>query len=272
MRNARFFWLLVTPMLLGCGQNAYTLYNQNQTLAQQQQTYAQRNQELQSRANTLDQDNQELEGLLAQSRQQIQLLKDELTAVRDQLKTSTRQLAEMQTEQQGLQRYSSALAASVQRQGGSAFRPNNGLVGQLAIIHLPGVEVRQDGDVIRIELPGEKLFPPGSAAFLPGGMPLVDGVMGDVMRSYPNQVVGIEGHTDSDPISTPQFPSNHHLSTARAMTVYDHISRRFPVSQQQLFVVGHGSNHPVVSNATPEGKARNRRVELVIYPEQVPPK
>ena len=51
--------------------------------------------------------------------------------------------------------------------------------------------------------------------------------------------------------------------------VYDALVRTAGVPSNQLFVVGHGSNHPVVSNATPAGQARNRRVELVIYPETV---
>ena len=81
-------------------------------------------------------------------------------------------------------------------------------------------------------------------------------------------MIGIEGHTDTDPIRTAQFPSNHHLSVSRAMIVYDHLSRRFSIPEKQLFVVGHGPNHPVVSNASAAGKSRNRRVEVVIYPEQ----
>ena len=259
--------LLTLAPCAGCGQNALSLHNQNQSLARDQQSLATRGQELQNRAAKLDRDNQELEGLLAQSRQQIQLLKDELVVVRDQLRGTTEQLASLRNEKQGLEQHTRALTASVQRQVGATIRANNSLVGKLDAIHLPGVEVRQDGDVVRIELPGEKLFHPGSATLAPGAVQMIDGVMADVVRNYPKQIIGIEGHTDGDPINTPQFPSNHHLSTARAMTVYDHLSKQVNVPTGQLFVVGHGSNHPVVSNATPAGKARNRRVELVIYPE-----
>jgi chemotaxis protein MotB len=267
--TTRYALLLLIPLLAGCGQNAYTLYRQNQQLAQQQQTFATQNGELLGRAQTLDRDNQELEALLAQSRQQIQLLKDELNVTRDQLRGTASQLADLRSEKQGLEKRAAALTASVTRRVGATIEPNNSLIGKLTVIHLPGVEVRQDGDVIRIELPGEKLFVPGTAQLQPEAPRLIDGVMGDVLRAYPEQVIGVEGHTDSDPISTPQYPSNHHLSAARALTVYDHIRRRFPLDPQQLFVVGHGANHPVVSNATPAGKARNRRVELVIYPETV---
>jgi flagellar motor protein MotB len=255
--------------IAGCGQNVMTLSRQNQTLAQQQQVVAQQNQELQRKADKLGSDNQELTSLLAQSRQQIQLLKDESTAVREQLRATNRQLADIRNQNKGLERHTEALAASVQRRAQATIHANNSLVGDLTVINLPGVEVRQDGDVVRIELPGGKLFHPGSAVLQPGATQFIDGVMADVLRSYPGQIIGIEGHTDADRIQTPQFPSNHHLSIARASTVYDHIVRRFQVSPRQFFLAGHGANHPVVSNATDSGKARNRRVEIVIYPEQV---
>lgn len=269
MRRRNVVILCGMVLATGCGQNVLTLSRQNQTLAQQQQQVATRNLELQQRADKLDSDNQELEALLAQSRQQIQLLKDESAAVREQLRNSNRQLADLRNESKGLQRHTEALAASVKRRAQATIRANNSLVGDLTVINLPGVEVRQDGDVIRIELPGQKLFHPGSAALQPGASQFIDGVMADVLRTYPNQILGIEGHTDSDPIATPQFPSNHHLSIARAGTIYEYVSRRFQVSPKNLFLAGHGANHPVVSNATASGKARNRRVEIVVYPEQV---
>ena len=62
--------------------------------------------------------------------------------------------------------------------------------------------------------------------------------------------------------------SNHELSNARAMAVYEVLTSSLRLRADQLFVVAHGGNHPVVSNATPEGKQRNRRVELVVYPEK----
>ena len=268
MRMANYGSILIL-LLAGCGQNAYTLQSQNQTLAQQQQTMSQASQELQARASSLDKDNQELGNLLAQSRQQIQLLKDELGVVRDQLKGTNEQLAQLRSDKDGLQRHTQAMAASLEKRSAATIRANNSLVGKVNAVLIPGVEVRQDGEVIRIELPGEKLFPPGSATFQPGAQQLIDGVMADVIRNYPNQIIGIEGHTDTDPINTPQFPTNHHLSTARAMSVYDYLTRQFNLPAKQLMVVGHGSNHPVVSNASAAGKARNRRVELVIYPETV---
>ncbi len=90
----------------------------------------------------------------------------------------------------------------------------------------------------------------------------------EIARSYPDQIIGVEGHTDNDPMAGPQWRNNHELSIARAMSVYDVLVNRTRLQGNQLFVVGHGSNHPIVSNATLEGKQRNRRVELVVYPDR----
>ena len=56
--------------------------------------------------------------------------------------------------------------------------------------------------------------------------------------------------------------------TARAAAVFDFLTTRTPLKEGQLFIVAHGANHPLVSNATAAGRTRNRRVELVIYPER----
>lgn len=257
----------VLLLLTGCGQNSYTVARQNQTLVAQQQTLAMRNTELQSRASALDQDNRQLESLLAQSRQKVQLLDEQLAAVQDQLKSTNSQLAQARNEKQSLENKTQALAASVQRRPGAKIKANSSLTRDLAVINLPGLQVRQDGDVVRIELPDEKLFYAGSALLRPGAAEFIDSVTADVMRTYPLQRIGIEGHTDSTPIRTAQFPTNLHLSIAKATAVYNELTGRLRVDARQLFVMGHGANLPIASNATDAGRRRNRRVELVIYPE-----
>ena len=114
------------------------------------------------------------------------------------------------------------------------------------------------------------MFEAGNARLLPQASSFIDQVATEVARAYPYQIIGVEGHTDSDPIASGKWASNHQLSVARAMAVYDYLVGRGRLFPGQLFVVGHGANHPVVSNGTAAGKERNRRVELVIYPERVP--
>ena len=251
----------------GCAQNPLAVQGQVQTLQQQQITLQQRSRELESRASTLDQDNQELQTLLAQARQEGKLAQDQLTAVRDQLSNLTSQLAQVREDKQFSDRQAESLLASTRRRAGATITPNNSLQRNLPTINIPGVEVRMDGDVVRVELPANRMFVAESASLQQTAATLIDTVGAEVARSYPQQTIGIEGHTDNDLIRG-GAAGNQQTSLARANAVYQQLVARGTLQPGQLFVVGHGGNHPVVSNATPSGRVRNNRVELVVYPEK----
>ena len=210
-----------------------------------------------------------METLLAQSRQQNKLLEDQLAATQQQLRGAADQLAAVQGDNSQLRNKTAALAASIQRQAGAEIRANNSLLRNLSITNYPGVSVRQDGDVIRVEIAGSDLFFDGTPQLKPTAEATIREVTNDLLSNYPQQLIGIEGHTDNLSPASPQYPSPHHLSVARAMSVYDSITRFSRQTSGQFFVIGHGANHPIMTNATVEGRARNNRVELVIYPETV---
>jgi len=238
------------------------------TQYEQQQTAMTRQlQQLQDRANGLDRDNQEFGTLLAQSKQQTKVAEDQLAALREQLRTTTVQLAQVKDEKEKSDKSVQHFMASAQRQYGVKITPNNSFL-QTMPTTVSGIVVRRDGDVIRVELPSQSLFELGTAKLRPGAENLIADVATDLVRVYPDQMIGVEGHLDSDPAARNQWSDNHELSVARAYTVYHVLVGRTKLQGNQLFVVGHGSNHPVVSNAMPEGKQRNRRVELVVYPEK----
>ena len=264
-------WLLPMALALplaGCADNSMVMKGRMGQLEQQQQALTRQNQQFQDRATALDHDNQELGTLLAQSRQQSKVLEDQVAAMRDQLHKVTTQLSQVQTEKQANETRVQAMTASMQRQGGVTISPNNSLLQTLPTVSLPGVQVRRDGDVIRIELPGHRLFESGSAKLQASAVSMITDIATELTRTYPEQIIGVEGHTDSDRIASGQFRSNHELSVARAMAVYEVLIGQSSLQPGQFFVVGHGSNHPVVSNASAAGKERNRRVELVVYPER----
>jgi chemotaxis protein MotB len=241
------------------------------TLSPEQQTaMAQQTQQYQQRAATLDRDNQELESLLAQSRQQAQLLEEQVRATQVQLRDTTDRLAAAQTDNDQLRGRTNALAASVQTRSQAEIRANNSLLRSLSITNLPGINVQQDGDVIRIELPADQLFQFGTAQLKVGADVLLRSVAADLVQNYPQQKVGIEGHADGSPMTSPQYPTDQHLTVLQAMSVYDVLTRAGGMPPRQLFVVGHGSSHPIVSNATDAGRARNRRIDIVVYPETMP--
>ena len=269
-RQFRSLWLsaVLVAAAAGCADNAMVLKGRVAQFEQQQAALTRQNQLSQERATALDRDNQELQTTLAQSRQQSKVIEDQLSAVREQLRSTTAQLAQIQAEKQDVDKRAQALTASVHRQTGVSITPNNSFLQTLPVVHSTDVRVRRDGDVIRVELPGHLLFEQGGARLKPEAANLIADAATEIRRTYPDQIVGVEGHTDIDPVGGGQYRTNHELATARAMAVYDLLvsSNRYPANQ--LFVVGHGANHPVVSNATTEGKNRNRRVELVVYPEK----
>jgi flagellar motor protein MotB len=262
---------LVAFIVTGCNQpNAPSPYAQQAPVTispQQQVAMTQQTQQYQQRTAALDRDNQELQSMLAQSRQQTQVLQDQVAATQTQLRDTTDRLASMQNETEQLRGRTTAMAAGLQVRDQAEIRANNTLLKSMTITNMPGINVRQDGDVIRIELPSDQLFNFGTSQLKLGSDALLKTIASDLSQNYPQQLIGIEGHTDGSPMTSPQHPTDQHLAVAQAMAVYDALTRSGGVQARQLFVVGHGGAHPVVSNGTDAGRARNRRVEIVIYPE-----
>jgi flagellar motor protein MotB len=263
--------LLTLALLVpaGCSQNPMVLQGQVQKSQQEQLALTRQNEQLQGRTNTLDRDNQELGTMLAQSRQRAKVLEDEMAAVRDQLTDVTTQLAKARDERDASDNRAKAMTASMQRHGGVTISPNSSVQQTLPSIDLPGIETRRDGDVIRIVLPADRLFDPGTARLRVGADKLITQVGGELARVYPGQRIGVEGHMDNAPVSVAPYRNHHEVSVAWAVAVYNVLTTQSRLPSTALFVTGHGANHPVYSNGPADGQQRNRRVELVVYPERV---
>ncbi len=123
------------------------------------------------------------------------------------------------------------------------------------------VNINQSKRGISIEINASLLFSPGEATLAPGSVKALTAV-GKMLAKLPN-AVQVEGYTDNIPIHTPQFPSNWELSTARASSVVRSFIKT-GVPPDHLVAVGYADNHAVASNATLEGRARNRRVTVMI--------
>ncbi|KAB0671871.1 OmpA family protein [Oryzomonas sagensis] len=85
----------------------------------------------------------------------------------------------------------------------------------------------------------------------------------EVMTQY-NNPLRIEGHTDNAPISTAQFPSNWELSTTRATNVLKYLLKYYDAEPEKISATGYGEFRPVADNSTPENRAKNRRVDMVL--------
>jgi chemotaxis protein MotB len=116
-------------------------------------------------------------------------------------------------------------------------------------------------DGFTVSLAEAGFFAPGEANVREDARSLVE-VVADALRDSPAQL-RIEGHTDSMPIATSQYPSNWELSSARASVVLaKFLARGIPPAR--LALAGYGGERPIADNASPEGRALNRRVDLVI--------
>lgn len=105
-------------------------------------------------------------------------------------------------------------------------------------------------------------FDSGQAHIKPSAYELIN-TIGEVLAQY-NNPLRIEGHTDNIPISTSQFPSNWELSTARAVNGLKYLVRNFEVDPDKISAAGYAEFRPIADNSTAEGRAKNRRVDLVM--------
>lgn len=125
-------------------------------------------------------------------------------------------------------------------------------------------ETGADGGLI-IRLDAGAAFGSGSAELMQGAIVALDAV-GAALQRVGNGV-RVEGHTDNIPmIPTPQFPDNWALSSARANVVLRYLHDYYQVDSDRLSVAGYADSHPIASNETPQGRAKNRRVDIVVLP------
>lgn len=113
------------------------------------------------------------------------------------------------------------------------------------------------------------LFDSGSAELLESARYSLQKVAEALNRDFPKNMIYIEGHTDNDPVTSSDWPSNWELSTARATQVVHFLSEIAGVNPHRLAATGYGEYQPVTSNNTEEGRRENRRVEIVISPKEV---
>ena len=118
-----------------------------------------------------------------------------------------------------------------------------------------------------ITVVGDILFDSGKAKIRSGGFPILDKVARVLKENVSQFNVGIEGHTDNEPIKSSGWKSNWELSTARALSVLHYLVDKNEISPDRISAIGYGEYRPVASNDTGEGRQANRRVEIVILPQ-----
>lgn len=126
------------------------------------------------------------------------------------------------------------------------------------------VQMDYNYQYVELDMNGALLFDTGKAELKEDSYAFMQKI-GSVLETYKDSIIEIEGHTDNVPIHNSKYESNRYLSTARATNVYEYLMEHSNLVDANMKVAGYGESHPVASNDTPEGRARNRRVVIKIY-------
>lgn len=126
------------------------------------------------------------------------------------------------------------------------------------------VDVDFTSRYVLLTLSGALLFDSGSADLKKEAYPIVD-KLGEILVTYKDCTIEIEGHTDTVPIHNSKFKNNNELSSFRALSLFDYLVEHTDLDPATIKHTGRGEYVPIADNATAEGRAKNRRVEVKIY-------
>jgi len=255
-------------------QQALVAAQEEVAAAQERQAAAEKGQEelvaqVAERTTELERVQRELE----QAQRQAQVANDRQEALREQVAART---AELERAQQTLAQAEKQIAAAQQQLSAQEAQQRQ-VEERLQAIHDQArqqlqeavqekiVTIQPHPDRLRIRIGGEALFRPGQAALRPESRRMLDQVT-SVLQAFPNYHARVEGHTDSVPVgSQARWGSNWELSAARASAVARYLEEQ-GVAPERLLISGYSFYRAIASNETPEGRAQNRRVEIVVLP------
>jgi chemotaxis protein MotB len=221
----------------------------DQALGREQKLTAERD-DLQKRINAAEALIADLKGRLQKLGQDVEGLSGERTSLQAGLAATQKELEELRKQK----------AAAEAR--AAAFRS---LVEKLrAMIDSGQIKVTIRNGRMLITLPNDVLFDSGKTAVKPEGKEAI-GKIAQVLTTIPDRRFLVAGHTDNVPIKNAKFRSNWELSTARAVEVVQ-LLLTGGMKPQVLGAAGYAESDPVATNDTPEGKAQNRRIEIVLEP------
>ena len=124
-------------------------------------------------------------------------------------------------------------------------------------------EVQMTDKLIRVNISAPILFKSGGAALEGNTLPVLN-VMGRLLQKLKQNDILVEGHTDSIPVKSGEYRTNWALSAARANSVVDYLASNFGIPQERLVSAAYGEYRPVAPNDTPKGRAKNRRIEILV--------
>jgi len=134
------------------------------------------------------------------------------------------------------------------------------------------IDLEETGGKLRVGLVDKILFDPGEAEISKRGEEVLSRVA-EALVAIPDKQIQVSGHTDRMPINSKlveRYPTNWELSAARAVGVVRFLAEKAKVPAERLVASGYGEFHPVASNRNPAGRAKNRRIEILLTPMLAP--
>ncbi len=172
----------------------------------------------------------------------------------DLIASLTNQIADLQKQKEAVSKSSKSLEEEMRSQLESKDVTISKLQGRLTVNIVDRV-----------------MFDSGEAVLKPDGE-VVMRKIAQILQEHPQLAIHVVGHTDNVPIrqtAQSRFASNWELSTARALAAVHFLTERAGVDPKRVGAVGYGEFRPVADNATPEGRAKNRRIAITILPEEL---
>jgi chemotaxis protein MotB len=190
------------------------------------------------------------------SQKTLMQYQDEVRALREERTQLKKENKELRAQNEAFE--ASLAEASVKPNAPAAQPADNPELDAL------GIDTFNRGGNLVISIPSEITFPSGKAELTKKGQEALQAVA-RALAQHKDGIYWIEGHTDSDPIVKSKWDSNRDLSVERAMAVLHYLVEDCNVPDEQCVVAGHGQYQPIAANDDKSGKARNRRVEIVVH-------
>jgi chemotaxis protein MotB len=186
-----------------------------------------------------------------------------LKQYQDEVRTLREERTQLKKENRDLRAKNEALEISIAEASLKPGQPQ--LVADNPELDELGIGYENRGGNFVISIPSEITFSSGKAELTAKGKQALKTVARVLLGEHGGGRFWIEGHTDSDPIVKSKWESNRDLSVERAMAVLHYLVEECSVPDEQCVVAGHGQYEPIAANSEANGKARNRRVEIVVH-------
>jgi chemotaxis protein MotB len=199
--------------------------------------------------------------------QQKTAVEQQNTALKQKVATLEQQNAAMQRQVSSLEHHAAALVASSQERQKQYEELLKGLSKE---VEKGQLQVRQYQNMLAVDLAEQIFFDSGRATLKPSGKEVLKKV-GKALKEYENKLIRVVGHTDNVKVARSlqaTFPTNWELSVARATNVVRYL-QEVGVPPERMIPAGRGEYEPVASNATPGGRQKNRRIEIMLIDQSL---